>query len=80
MTVGTIFAGGHNEAITLLSLEEFLNTDMYKQVILQIILPPLDDETYILKFFKVCVYSLNISDQKPSYHTNILSYPLVVKQ
>lgn len=52
---GIIFAGGHNEAITLMSLQEFLDTDMYKQVILQIILPPLDAESYVLKFYKVCI-------------------------
>lgn len=35
------------------SLPAFLEVDMYKKVILQIVLPPLDANSYIVKTFKV---------------------------
>lgn len=54
--------GGENEAITLLSLPAFLDTDMYKKVILQIVLPPLGEDSYIVRTFKVSFYVKILDD------------------
>ncbi|XP_046687709.1 xanthine dehydrogenase-like isoform X2 [Homalodisca vitripennis] len=53
-TVGAnVSVRGDNEAITLMSLPAFLETDMYKKVILQIVLPPLNANCYVVKTFKI---------------------------
>ncbi|XP_054263493.1 uncharacterized protein LOC128986901 isoform X2 [Macrosteles quadrilineatus] len=53
-TVGALVSiRGDNEAITLLSLPAFLETNMYKKVILQIILPPLNSNFYEVRTYKI---------------------------
>ncbi|XP_046687734.1 indole-3-acetaldehyde oxidase-like isoform X2 [Homalodisca vitripennis] len=51
--------GGDNEAIECLTLPDYLETDMYKKVILQIILPPLDCNEYIFKTYKIAPRAQN---------------------
>ncbi|KAG8310132.1 hypothetical protein J6590_069744 [Homalodisca vitripennis] len=59
-TVGAIVSiRGDNEAITLMSLPAFLETDMYKKVILQIVLPPLNANCYVVKTFKIAPRAQN---------------------
>ncbi|KAG8327492.1 hypothetical protein J6590_017923 [Homalodisca vitripennis] len=48
-----------NEQITLLSLTDYLETDMNKKVILQIVLPPLNALTYIVKTYKIAPRAQN---------------------
>ncbi|KAG8328694.1 hypothetical protein J6590_104002, partial [Homalodisca vitripennis] len=44
---------GQSESVQLLSLPEYLETNMYKKVILQIVLPPMDSSTNVVKTYRV---------------------------
>ncbi|KAG8312527.1 hypothetical protein J6590_020448 [Homalodisca vitripennis] len=53
-TVGArVSVRSDNEKITLLSLTDYLETNMNKKVILQILLPPLNALTYVVKTYKI---------------------------